>query len=81
MSAYELEAGHPFVYRELVLARIVVEVLDEARRELSNAWRSFRARRIYHSLGEVWIEFVLFRVGYGSFIRGHFGGVMGWGRG
>jgi hypothetical protein len=32
-------------------------------------------------LGEVWIEFVLFRVGYGSFIRGHFGGVMGWGRG
>lgn len=68
--AYELEAGHPFIYGQFILAGKVVEMLDQARGELSNSGRSFGSGSIDDRLCEVRVELVRFVVRNGS-VGGH----------
>lgn len=56
--AYEVEASHPFIHRELIFPSVVVQMLNEARRQLSNARRRLGACRVDDSLSEMRIEFV-----------------------
>jgi hypothetical protein len=51
-----IDARHPFVYRQLVLAREIVDVSDQAAHYLAHARGGFGARGFDDMLGEVGIE-------------------------
>lgn len=78
MGAYDVQAGHPFVHRELILARIVVQVVDQTRGELAHAWCGLGTDGVDNCLGEVWIEFVFFRGGDGGSVGGGHCSDGGW---
>jgi len=56
---YHLYSGHPFVYRELVLSREVMQMLDQAANDLPHSGRGFGSCGIDHILGKIRIELVV----------------------
>jgi hypothetical protein len=60
---YKVEPSHPLVGGELILTRKVVEMLDQARCELTHSWSSFWSCGIDYGFSEVRVESVGFAFG------------------
>ena len=67
---YQLDARHPFVDGEFILARKVVQVLYQARSQLARSRRSFGSCSIDDRGREVWVELVRLISGHGFWRHG-----------